>query len=130
MDNPYLKPVVDKVFRQYLITALWSSTDDHDNPLDDNYSIDDIHSDSIERLRVDVENFIETNILFMQTWGDDYESQTGHDLWLTQNGHGVGFWESEWECSVTNAGYHLNEAAKQLGERFLYVGDDGMVHCD
>ena len=26
---------------QYLVTALWSSIDDKENPFDDNYSIDD-----------------------------------------------------------------------------------------
>ena len=48
----------------------------------------------------------------------------GHDLWLTRNGHGAGYWENHSE-----AAQRLDAAAKELGECYLYVGDDGLLYC-
>jgi phage-related protein len=57
---------------------------------------------------------------------DDLEGadprQAGHDLWLTRNGHGAGFWDGGWP---DEAGERLADAARELGESSVYVGDDG-----
>lgn len=50
--------------------------------------------------------------------------QSGHDLWLTSNGHGVGFWDR----GLGELGDKLSEAAKMSGEKDLYVGDDDLIH--
>jgi hypothetical protein len=49
----------------------------------------------------------------------------GHDFWMTRNGHGVGFWDGDWE---EPAGELLTKAAKEFGELWVYVGDDGLVY--
>ena len=56
---------------------------------------------------------------------DDYDlSDVGHDFWLTRNGHGAGFWDrgddQAWE--------DLSDKAKEYGEAWPYVGDDGKVY--
>lgn len=51
--------------------------------------------------------------------------QTGHDFWLTRNGHGSGFWDR----GLEDIGEALSEAAKEFGEQYLYVGDDGKLYA-
>ena len=57
-------------------------------------------------------------------YGPD-DRQAGHDLWLTRNGHGAGFWDGDWP---EDFGDRLTAAAKALGECWAYVGDDGLVY--
>lgn len=48
----------------------------------------------------------------------------GHDFWLTRNGHGAGFWDGDWP----NTGDKLTAIAKQFGEVWAYIGDDGLIY--
>lgn len=52
------------------------------------------------------------------------ESAGGHDLWLTRNRHGAGFWDR----GAGPAGDTLTEAAHALGETDCYLGDDGYLY--
>lgn len=52
---------------------------------------------------------------------------TGHDFWLTRNGHGCGFWDRN-DCLPADAGQRLTAASEKCGEYYLYVGDDGIVY--
>jgi hypothetical protein len=62
--------------------------------------------------------------------GDYTESAAGNDLWHTQNGHGVGYWERRGETdAAAQALQDLDAAARKLGECDLYAGDDFRVHC-
>ena len=54
---------------------------------------------------------------------DVSDSQAGHDLWLTRNRHGTGFWARDIEH-----GDALTEIAESMGETDCYVGDDGLVY--
>lgn len=118
-----------EVLSAYVECALWSSTDDDDCPLDANYSIDDIHPDTLHEMRQDVEKFVHENAADLALWGDDAAQQAGHDFWLTRNGHGCGFWEPEWVELDSEASQRLDDAAKRFGECNLYVGDDGLIYC-
>lgn len=53
---------------------------------------------------------------------DKYE-QTGHDFWLTRNGHGSGFWDKEELYGEKNAEI-LTEISKKFGEVWTYISDD------
>lgn len=120
---------IDEVLEHYIIAALWSTNDESDpsggEPLDRNYTKDNIHPDTIFEMRQDVERFVNENWQDLQTWKGNttVEQQTGHDFWLNRNGHGVGFWEPEWG----NPGERLHQAAIAFGEYHLYVGDDGTI---
>jgi len=50
--------------------------------------------------------------------------QIGHDIWLTRNGHGTGFWDR----GMGRLGDWLSERACALGECTLYQGDDGFLY--
>lgn len=107
--------------RQYLITALWSSLDEDDEPLDKNYDIEDLSEEAIKIAEDECNLFIAKvkNIV------DIKQSNVPHDFWLTRNGHGAGFWDGDYEESL---GKELTEISKAFGECDLYIGDDGKIH--
>lgn len=58
----------------------------------------------------------------------DFWSYVGHDLWLTRNGHGAGFWDDpEYYGGKDNANL-LTQKAQALGETDFYKGDDGLMY--
>jgi len=115
------KFLIDEFTRQYIITALWSTTDDNETPLDENYTIDDLAPETLEQIVDDCRSFQDEN----QKYITDDLGMAGHDFWLTRNGHGVGFWDGDWEEPAATA---LDKSSKAFGEINLYVGDTGRVH--
>ena len=130
--------------RQLAITLLWSETDNVDEsggePLEANYTPEDIDSDSLQELSKRFQSFVgEAEKEITEKVGSDWSSiddfytgsansdyQTEHDFILTANGHGCGFWErSDWPKEV---GDILDKLAKKYGEIHAEVGDDGKVH--
>ncbi len=112
---------MDTFTRQYIATALWSSTDDSDKPLDAKYGVSDLHPTTLIVMRVDCAKF-------QADHADDISADVegaGHDFWLTRNGHGAGFWDGDWADDV---GERLTRASKAYGEVSLYVGDDGRIY--
>lgn len=151
---------LDTFTRAYIECALWSSNDESDEsggePLDRNYSADDIAPDTLARMIRDCEAFQHQHIgaLIGSEIGDD---RAGHCFWLNRNGHGSGFWDeySQTTCDDYNreqaiaittrdfskrdalkitcgCRYHicqrLSDASKIWGSFDLYIGDDGLIH--
>ena len=127
----------EEFFDAYVITALWSSTDesrdDGGDPMDGKYSREDIAAESLGQMRADCDAFYAANEADLNcegvTYGPDFgqDGRAGHDFWLTRNHHGAGFWDGDWpEPQATR----LTKAAQAYGECNLYVGDTGAVHCD
>lgn len=115
----------ESFFDAYVTAALWSSTDDEGNPLDDNYSIDDISQETLDKMKEEADKF-EAENKEVYTKGGWSDAQAGHDFWLTRNGHGAGFWDrSELDEEI---GKQLTDASKKFGEVDLYVGDDGKLY--
>jgi hypothetical protein len=119
---------VDAVTDQYLETALWSSTGEDGEPLDDDHSTDDIAPAALAQARADVESFLDSNAdlidqakALVPTYND---ASVAHDFWLTRNGHGAGFWDR----GLGAVGDELTKNAKPYGECDPYVGDDGLVY--
>jgi hypothetical protein len=110
--------------QDYIICALWSSTDDEGNPLDDLYSADDLAPETRKTMEDDLADFvalIEREGIDRSWWSDE---QLAHDFWLTRNGHGAGFWDR----GQGETGDRLTALSKPYGEQCLYVGDDGLVY--
>ncbi len=105
----------------HIEAALFTSTDDDDKPMEDNYASDSIHPDSLVSMVADCVSFIVDN----REWIRGNHEQAGHDFWLTRNGHGAGFWDGDWP---ENDGAILEAASKEFGESNLYIGDDGLIH--
>lgn len=113
--------ISDPTLRAYLEAALWASTDDAGDPLDDNYSIDDIADEAIRQAEDEVDEFAEKAGDML----DDFNSEdVGHNFWLTRNRHGAGFWDGDFEPY----GDALTELAHDFGESDAYVGDDGLIY--
>lgn len=114
---------LDVFTRQYIETALWSSTDNTDDdggePLDANYRIKDIEQSTLKQMIDDCRKF--------QTDHADLIinnlSGAGHDFWLTRNGHGAGFWDGDWPEPAATM---LTKSSHTWGEVNLYI-DKGKV---
>ena len=111
-----------KLIDIYFQTALWSSVDDNDEPLDANYSFNDLDDSTILQAQNDIDKFIEIAGPLLD--GYQYE-QILHDFWLTRNRDGAGFWDGDYEKSV---GDKLTEISHSFGGLDLYVGDDGKLY--
>lgn len=123
---------MDKFTQGYIEAALWSSTDDSGEPLDSNYSLADIAPETLKHMARDCVKFQADNAALLAEWprSDDY---SGHDFWLTRNGHGTGFWDRYLEYPddrerVKALGEKLTKAAHAFGEFDLYIGDDGLIY--
>lgn len=112
----------EEFLRHYLVAALWSSTDEAGNPLDAKYGIEDIEPETLEAMRSDCNDFMDTNAALLRAGGQCIE-QMGHDFWLTRNGHGAGFWDR----GLGKTGELLTQAAKAHGGCDLYVTDDSKI---
>ena len=53
-------------------------------------------------------------------------SQIGHDLWLTRNGHGAGFWDR----GLGDVGEKLSQIASKMGERNVFWDDEGKISIE
>lgn len=66
-------------------------------------------------------------------YGPDYgpDEHLGHDLWLTSNHHGAGFWDGDYESDDKgDVGEALTAASESCGEFYLYTDSDGRIHCE
>lgn len=118
----------------YLTCALWSSHDESDesggDPFDTNYTLEDIDpsainiADGLCRAWVDMVGLLSTEGAEI----DADDEQIGHDLWLTRNGHGAGFWDRPERYAGQSIANTLSDAARLLGEVGPYLGDDGVIY--
>lgn len=125
---------LDDFTQAYLRAALWSQTDDEGEPLDANYSIDELSSDAIALSIYDCYAFQNANKTLLTRAYRRYtlhndaptpEHCAGHDFLLTRNGHGVGFWDRK---ELGAIGEFLTARAKIFKGANLYVGDDKLLH--
>ncbi len=119
---------MDPVLYQYLRTALWSSNDESTpeggDSMDQNYDVDDIAPEAVQLAQQMILKFQKAAGKLLD--GLDM-TRVAHDLWLTQNGHGAGFWDGDYE-DPPGLGDKLTEIASALGEITPYVGDDGVIY--
>ena len=121
----------DEFTTAYLEAALWSSNDDNDTPLEDNYDENDIDSKLLAEMKADCTKFQADNANLITdenvaVESDCCDARAGHDFWLTRNGHGAGFWDGDWTEPAATA---LTDASQTFGEVNLYVGDDGKIYA-
>jgi hypothetical protein len=124
-------------YNSYVKTALWSSTaedeDDGYTPLDRHYYPDDIASATQIEMLLDCYSFLfshpEDEVT--QALGQLPRAELGkvaHKFWLNRNGHGAGFWDSEWDINGKDYSADLSARSKKYGTYDLYVGDDDHVY--
>lgn len=122
--------MIENMLAAYMACALWSSTDgDPPEPLDKSGA--PFAPETIAAMRDDCARFVdaceERGIIWREHWNGD---QMGHDLWLTRNAHGTGFWDryDYHDAEGERIGLALSELASAMGERDLYIGDDGRIY--
>jgi len=127
---------LERFTRAYIVAMLWSSSDESDEsggePLDANYSADDLAPEALAAIESDCKAFYTAH---SELWVDQYKNArrfaatesecAGHDFWLTRAGHGAGFWDGDWEEPAATT---LTDACKAFGEVWPYVGDDGLIY--
>ena len=120
---------MNKALASYLGTALWSSTGDDDEPLDNEFSIYDFDEEAMASASGDVEKFIAPLPRADEGPSESFERQdiekVMHDFWLTRNGHGAGFWDGDYPEAL---GALLTVLAEKFGDTDIYVGDDGKLY--
>jgi hypothetical protein len=126
------KSNVQSMVSGYLETMLWSSNDESTpsggEPMDENYSIIDISDETKEKAKKDCVEFAKQagDLLKDKISAEDWWD-VGHNFWLTRNGHGAGFWDSDnYEKEI---GKKLTEISKKFGEKSPYVGDDEKIYA-
>lgn len=135
------------VFTQaYIDAALWSSTDENGEPMDQNsdFDLSNFHPDTIKKIQEDCDKFRKEIPLSLEESKLE-DSRAGHNFWLNRNGHGSGFWDEysqntcdkyEMDQVVANqtcdCPYHacqrLSDFSKSFGSCDLYKGDDGKIY--
>lgn len=111
----------------YLECALWASTNDDGEYLDEDYEDSDIAWSTAEEMVIDCDDFCEVAAdIFDRVGAGQYQDfeKHGYDFWLTRNGHGTGYWDR----GYGDDGDALSKMAENEGAYHLYVGDDNLVH--
>jgi hypothetical protein len=112
------------ILNHYLACALWASNDDEGEPLDSLYGFGDIDLASVTAATAEIEAFLAECAAAGLGLDGISDELIGHDIWLTRNHHGAGFWDR----GLGDMGDKLTEIAHSLGGCDAYVGDDGKVH--
>lgn len=127
---------LDTFTLSYVETLLWSELDDNEDPLDDNYTIEDIDLDALDEIINDCNDF--QNKMLKKYTEEKLDAarlvksyamleQSGHDFCLTRNSHGAGFWDGDWSKPI---GRELTKLSESFGSQHLYVGDDGKLYVE
>lgn len=97
----------------FINAGLWSTIDyafasDCSESLDENYCINDVSN----AFKLEASEFIDKFMISTEglfTNAEIDRDHLGHDLWLTVEGHGSGFWDGDYE-----QGYKITEIVKVL----------------
>jgi hypothetical protein len=108
----------------YIVAMHWASTDYDDNSLE-NY---ELSQEGNEAAVIACARFIEANkdkldiVLELHSWYN--AEQAGHDLFLTRERHGAGFWDR----GLGHYGDVFTKYCESIGPADPYVGDDNLVY--
>jgi len=98
---------VDNMAKAYLEAVYLTETGDTDQP-SINAELTPLFK---ARSYIDCRNFLDA----VKDCGEYDPEQLGHDLWLTRNGHGVGFWDRPEIYGTANATL-FTRLSKAMGE--------------
>lgn len=139
---------IDILTSGYMKAILFSENDDEDNPLESNYNMKDFAPETVTAIEKMMKEFVSENKKAIQDSEMPYE-QIGRDIWFTQKGHGVGFFDrgldKDIEKQLTNSAkamvrfpeieidsnnkihVHGVEKYKQGGSTMETVGERGAI---
>lgn len=125
MTSTYSAADLAAMVDQYIETALWSTLAvdyEQDTTLaDSGYRAVDLAPET----RAAAEQVCASFVGLVGADLDDMDpEQAGHDLWLTRERHGAGFWDR----GLGERGDRLTALARTFGGADWYVGDDGLIY--
>lgn len=118
----------DRFTDGYLDAAEWLLDEEIDRE-----AIEGWHDDAVRQAIADCTAFQNQYADLLQVYydivGRDARS-AGIDLWLTRNHHGAGYWDrnAHGNAIAKDALAELTEAAHQMGDKDVYLGDDGYLY--
>lgn len=120
MTQALRKAKADPFVTAYLTAALWSSTDDCNVPLENNYTPSDFALEAMLQAVSDCNAFRAGagNLLSNIT-----PEQAGHVFWLTRNHHGAGFCDR----GLGDTGEKLTKLAQKFKELNPYITNDNKI---
>jgi hypothetical protein len=112
---------LDRLTDAFIECMCWAESGDPESPLGaDAPDLADETRVKARELCADFVDYCERSGIPLDQQTDE---QNGHDLWLTMQGHGAGFWDR----GLGEVGDRLTAAAKTFSVD-CYVGDDGLVY--
>lgn len=106
---------IDLILKSYLECALWASELDE-------CGIDEIAKISVNKSTEDIQKFLDLvskdNDAMNELFGCD-ENYIGHNLWLSRNGHGAGFFDEN-KNKLQNYANTLKEINAWVGGKTVY----------
>lgn len=117
----------DAMVVAYLTAALFSETGPDSEPLDQVYGIEQFSPEAWVLAVADCKEFCRQAAPWIRQMPAGCKlSDLGHDLWLTRNHHGAGFWDGDWPEPVGTA---LTDLTKKFKELSIYL-DKGSLHFE
>ena len=123
-DDEYEKKSknIQKIIDSYLECALWTNEEElKEQDSDTDLNINNFEEDSLIKTYLDIKKFLK--IVGFAVDNID-ETDIGHDLWLTRNGHGAGFFDRGYEEEREDV---LVKAARSLGSVNILINDEGKL---
>lgn len=108
---------IDVILNAYLETALWTEEDRLQG-----YNIYDFDDDIRNDIKKQIIWFVD---LAKDSLNELSDTVIGHDLWLSRNGHGSGFFDRSLEKEDLDL---INMLCKKLGEMYLDEDDDDRLY--
>ena len=122
------EPDIHEAAWAYLECASWSTSVSDEDGNTVHGSIDDTDAEwnltAVAAAEKQIRDFLSEEVdEIIERW-QIAPGQLGHDLWLTRNHHGAGFWDRGYGPD----GQRLTELCQPMGDDNAYIGDDGTIH--
>ncbi len=124
MTGIELDTVHAKILGGYIRAMHWASTDFDDNSLEDYELSQEGHEAAVIACSRLLKAHGDDIHLLVDTHPHYTYSSVGHDLFLTRERHGAGFWDRE----LGHLGDVLTKYCEGIGECSPYVGDDNLIY--
>ena len=114
---------LDVIVDAYLETSLWSVKGTSEE-FEDVY-VSDFSDDAKKQAREEIEWFLKNA---GEVFGEVSNTTIGHDLWLSRNHHGTGFFDRSGYDEDTAK--FLTDLSHVLDDISMYVGDDDKIYFE
>lgn len=127
MNHKQLSQTANLV-NSFLNAALWADSPD-DEQWDNTMLSQEIFDAAYDFCQKFLDKCKEKNLHWHFT--PENIDQVGHDLYLTVNEHGAGFWDGDWNDDYDDkntVGDMLTAICEEMGMFEIYMGDDDLIY--